>query len=104
MLETLSAGFKRARERLAGVQTISDANLEEALADVRRALLEADVDYEVTKGFLERVREKSLGARVETKVRDEAGRVHRVSPGQHFVANCEAELSALMGPVDTSLA
>jgi signal recognition particle subunit SRP54 len=104
MLETLSAGFKRARERLAGVQTLSDANLDEALADVRRSLLEADVDYGVVKDFLARVREKSLGARVETKVRDAAGRVHRVSPGQHFVASCEEELAALMGPVDPALA
>jgi signal recognition particle subunit SRP54 len=86
------------------VQTLSDANLDEALADVRRSLLEADVDYGVVKDFLGRVREKSLGARVETKVRDAAGRVHRVSPGQHFVAACEEELSALMGPVDPSLA
>jgi signal recognition particle subunit SRP54 len=104
MLETLSAGFKRARERLAGVQTLSDANLDEALADVRRSLLEADVDYGVVKDFLGRVREKSLGVRVETKVRDGAGRAHRVTPGQHFVASCEAELAALMGPVDPSLA
>jgi signal recognition particle subunit SRP54 len=104
MLETLTAGFKRARERLAGVTTLSDANLDEALADVRRSLLEADVDYGVAKDFLERLREKSLGARVETKVRDAAGRVHRVTPGQHFVAVCEAELAALMGPVDAALA
>ena len=73
MLETLTAGFRRARERLAGVTTLSEANLDEALADVRRSLLEADVDYGVVKDFLERVREKSLGARVETKVRDAAG-------------------------------
>ena len=104
MLETLSAGFRRARERLAGVQALSDANLEEALADVRRSLLEADVDYGVVQDFLARVREKSLGARVETKVRDAAGRVHRVTPGQHFVAACEQELVALMGPVDATLA
>jgi len=104
MLETLTAGFKRARERLAGVTTLSDANLDEALSDVRRSLLEADVDYGVVKAFLERVREKSLGARVETRVRDAAGRVHRVTPGQHFVAVCEAELAALMGPVDPALA
>jgi signal recognition particle subunit SRP54 len=104
MLETLTAGFKRARERLAGVQTLTDANLEEALADVRRSLLEADVDLGVAKDFLARVREKSLGARVETKVRDASGRVHRVAPGQHFVLTCEEELTALMGPVDASLA
>jgi signal recognition particle subunit SRP54 len=104
MLETLSAGFKRARERLAGVTTLSDANLEEALAEVRRSLLEADVELGVVKDFLARVRDKSLGVRVETKVRDDAGRVHRVTPGQHFVKSCEEELTALMGPVDPSLA
>src|SRR5512145_213953 len=100
MLETLSAGFKRARERLTGVTTLSDANLDEALGDVRRSLLEADVDYGVVKDFLERVRAKSVGTRVETKVRDAAGRVHRVTPGQHFVAVCEEELAALMVPAD----
>jgi signal recognition particle subunit SRP54 len=104
MLETLTAGFTRARERLAGVTTLSDANLDEALGEVRRSLLEADVDYGVVKDFLERVRAKSVGTRVETKVRDAAGRVHRVTPGQHFVAVCEEELAALMGPVDSSLA
>jgi signal recognition particle subunit SRP54 len=104
MLETLTAGFTRARERLAGVTTLSDANLDEALADVRRSLLEADVDFVVAKDFVERVRAKSVGTRVETRVRDEAGRVHRVSPGQHFIKVCEEELAALMGPVDPALA
>ena len=73
MLETLTAGFQRARERLAGVTTLSDANLDEALGDVRRSLLEADVDYGVVKDFLERVRSRSVGTRVETKVRDIPG-------------------------------
>jgi signal recognition particle subunit SRP54 len=104
MLETLTAGFTRARERLAGVTTLSDENLEEALGEVRRSLLEADVDFAVAKDFVERVRAKSVGMRVETKVRDEAGRVHRVTPGQHFVKVCEEELAALMGPVDPELA
>ncbi len=104
MLETLTSGFSRARERLAGVTTLSDANLDEALGEVRRSLLEADVDFAVAKDFVERVRAKSVGTRVETKVRDEAGRVHRVTPGQHFVKVCEEELAALMGPVDPALA
>ena len=57
MLETLTAGFGRARERLAGVTTLSEANLDEALAHVRRSLLQADVDYCEAKDFLQRVRE-----------------------------------------------
>jgi len=104
MLETLTRGFTAARERLAGVRELSEENLEQALRDVRQSLLEADVDLGVVRDFLARVKERALGSRVETRVRDASGRTLRVSPGQHFVKSCEEELSALMGPVDPSLA
>ncbi len=104
MLETLTRGFSAARERLAGVRQLSDENVENALRDVRASLLEADVDLGVVRDFLERVKGRSLGARVETRVRDASGRELRVSPGQHFVKACEEELTALMGPVDPELA
>ncbi len=104
MLETLSDGFKRARERLQGVRTLDETHVREALALVRSSLLEADVDYGVVKGFLSQVQERAIGERVETRVRDASGRVHQVTPGQHFIAICEEELVALMGPVDTELA
>jgi signal recognition particle subunit SRP54 len=71
---------------------------------VRASLLEADVDFTVVKTFLERVKQRALGERVETRTRDASGREIRVSPGQHFIAICEEELVALMGPVDPSLA
>jgi signal recognition particle subunit SRP54 len=103
MLETLTRGFETARERLRGVRELSRENLGEALRDVRTSLLEADVDFGVVKGFLARVEERALGERVETRVRDAQGRVHRATPGQHFVAICEQELVELMGPVDPSL-
>jgi signal recognition particle subunit SRP54 len=103
MLETLSRGFETARDRLRGVQTLSDANVDEALRDVRTALLEADVDLSVTRDFLARVKERALGEKVETKARDAAGRLIRVTPGQHFVKVCQDELTALMGPVDPTL-
>ena len=103
MLETLSRGFETARDRLRGVQTLSDANVDEALRDVRVALLEADVDLAVTRDFLARVKERALGEKVETKARDAAGRLLRVTPGQHFVKVCQDELTALMGPVDPTL-
>ncbi len=104
MLETLTRGFQSARERLQGVRSLSEDNIDEALRDVRMSLLEADVDFKVTKDFLARVKERALGEKVTTRVRDASGRVHKATPGQHFVGICEQELSALMGPVDPSLA
>jgi signal recognition particle subunit SRP54 len=104
MLETLTRGFTTARERLQGVRELSEENVDAALQEVRSALLEADVDFSVVKGFLARVKERGLGEKVRTKVRDKSGKLLRVSPGQHFVGICQEELIALMGPVDTRLA
>jgi len=104
MLETLTRGFEAARDRLRGVRTLGEENVDEALRDVRVALLEADVDLQVTRDFLARVKQRALGAKVETRARDAAGRQVRVTPGQHFVKACQDELTALMGPVDPELA
>jgi len=104
VLETLTQGFSAARERLSGVRELTDENVAESLRDVRMSLLEADVDLGVVRDFLERVKERALGGKFETRVRDASGRTLRVTPGQHFVKACEEELVALMGPVDPSLA
>jgi signal recognition particle subunit SRP54 len=104
MLETLTRGFESARDRLRGVRTLSEENVDEALRDVRGALLEADVDFQVTRDFLARVKQRALGEKVETRARDAEGRLRKVTPGQHFVKVCQDELTALMGPVDPSLA
>ncbi|MCP3984911.1 MAG: signal recognition particle protein [bacterium] len=104
MLETLTEGFKRARERLGGVRTLDEENVREALGEVRSSLLEADVDYAVVKDFLARVQEKALGEKVETRAKDAQGQQLKTTPGQHFVAVCEEELVSLMGPVDPELA
>jgi signal recognition particle subunit SRP54 len=104
VLETLTQGFTAARERLSGVRELSEENVAESLRDVRMSLLEADVDLTVVRDFLARVKERALGGKVETRVRDAAGRTLKVGPGQHFVKACEEELVALMGPVDPSLA
>ncbi len=104
MLETLTRGFDAAREKLGGVRELSEENIDEALRDVRMSLLEADVDFAVVRDFLSRVKERCLGEKVQTRVTDAQGRTHKVSPGQHFVAACQQELEALMGPVDTALA
>ncbi len=103
MLETVTQGFKNATDRLKGVRELDDQNIDEALRDVRMSLLEADVDLKVVRSFLDRVKERALGERVKTRVKDRSGRKMKVTPGQHFVRICEEELVDLMGPVDTSL-
>ena len=103
MLETLTQGFTAARERLSGVRELAEDNVADALRDVRMSLLEADVDLSVVRDFLDRVKERALGAKVDTRVRDAAGNLVRVTPGQHFVKACHEELVALMGPVDAEL-
>lgn len=104
MLETVTKGFKNATERLRGVRELTEESLEDALRDVRMSLLEADVDLKVTRSFLARVKQRSLGEKVQTRVKDRSGRQVRVTPGQHFIKICEEELTDLMGPVDSSLA
>jgi signal recognition particle subunit SRP54 len=102
MLETLSRGFRNAKARLTGVAELTEDNIEDALRDVRMSLLEADVEFKVTKTFLERVKEKAIGetVRLRAKVGD---RALSASPEQHFVKICQDELVELMGPVDTDL-
>ena len=53
--------------------------------------------------FLARVKERALGEKVKTRVRDKSGQVLRATPAQHFVAIAQDELIKLMGPVDTKL-
>jgi signal recognition particle subunit SRP54 len=102
VLETVSKGFKAARNKLKGRTEITPEVVDDALRDIRVSLLEADVSFDVVKRFVARVREKAIGEVVETKVKTEKG-VLKVSPQDHFVKICHDELEGLMGPVDTSL-
>jgi signal recognition particle subunit SRP54 len=102
VLETVSKGFKAARNKLKGRTEITPEVVDEALRDIRVSLLEADVAFDVVKRFVARVREKAIGEVVDTKVKTQKGTV-RVTPQDHFVKICHDELEALMGPVDTSL-
>src|SRR6267378_588738 len=72
---------------LRGHGSISEANISDAMRQVRLALLEADVDYQVAKGFVARVREKALGEEV----------LRSVTPGQQVVKIFYDELTALLG-------
>ncbi|BDG04963.1 signal recognition particle protein [Anaeromyxobacter oryzae] len=102
MLETVSKGFKAARNKLKGRTEITPEVVDDALRDIRVSLLEADVSFDVVKRFVARVREKAIGEVVETKVKTEKGLL-KVTPQDHFIKICHDELEALMGPVDTSL-
>jgi signal recognition particle subunit SRP54 len=72
---------------LRGHGTLSESNIDDALRQVRLALLEADVDFQVAKKFIARVKEKALGEAV----------LRSVTPGQQIVKIFYDELSALLG-------
>lgn len=104
MLETVSKGFRAAKNRFLGRAEISPELVDESLRDIRVSLLEADVAFDVVKKFVANVREKAIGEVVQTQLKDKQGRAIKVSAGDHFVKICHDELEALMGPVDTTLA
>src|SRR2546423_654059 len=103
MLDAVTKGFRAAKHKLTGKAELTEANIDDALRDIRVALLEADVEFNVAKRFLARVKEKGLGEVVTTSVTDKKGKKLQVAPGDHFIKICHDELEALMGPVDTSL-
>ncbi|PYM02758.1 MAG: signal recognition particle protein [Verrucomicrobia bacterium] len=72
---------------LRGHGTISESNINDALRQVRLALLEADVDFQVAKNFVARVKEKALGEEV----------LRSITPGQQIVKIFHEELTALLG-------
>src|SRR5229473_1351733 len=103
MLETVTKGFRAAKNRLAGKVEITPEMIDESLRDIRVSLLEADVAFDVVKKFVAQVREKAAGEVVKTSITDKKGRTMKVSPADHFIKICHDELENLMGPVDTSL-
>ncbi len=102
MLEILTRGFRDVRQYLQGMRTLTEENLSEALKMIRVSLLEADVEFQVTRSFLDRVKNQALGEIVQVKVRHKDKKV-RISPGDHFISVCQTELVRLMGPADSSL-
>nr|WP_308570377.1 signal recognition particle protein [uncultured Prevotella sp.] len=90
MFENLSDRLERSFKILKGEGKITEINVAETMKDVRRALLDADVNYRVAKDFTNRVKEKALGMNVLTAVK----------PGQLMVKLVHDELVALMGGED----
>jgi len=103
MFETLGKGFRAAKQKLSGVAELTDDVIDDALRDVRMSLLEADVEFKVTKRFLDRVKEKARGERIELKAKSKEYGTRKITPEQAFIKICQDELTAMMGPVDTEL-
>ncbi|HOO20011.1 MAG TPA: signal recognition particle protein [Kiritimatiellia bacterium] len=89
MFDRLSSRLQSVFRQLRGTGTLSEKNIQDALREVRMALLEADVHYATAKAFIERVKAKSLGAEV----------LASVTPGQQIVKAIHDELVALLGGV-----
>ncbi len=102
MFETLTKGFRTAKQKFQGVTELDEATVDEALKDVRTALLEADVGFDVVQSFCKQVRAKAVGVIVKVKASTKE-KVRRVTAEDHFVKLCHDELVDLMGPVDTNI-
>jgi signal recognition particle subunit SRP54 len=87
MFENLTEKFERAFKVLKGQGQITEINVAETLKEVRRALLDADVNFKTAKDFTNTVKEKALGRDV----------LKSVSPGQLMIKICHEELVELMG-------
>ncbi len=96
MFDALAKGFKQAKNRLAGLTELTEANIEPALREVRLSLLEADVELGVVKSFLARVKDKALGEVVRLKAKGSDGNAMKVSASDQFIRICHDELIAYM--------
>lgn len=93
MFSLLSDKLQGVFKNLRGQARITEANVQEAMREVRMALLEADVEFSVAKSFIARVKEKALGEEV----------LRSVTPGQQIVKIFHDELTALLGGGDAPL-
>ena len=93
MFESLSGKLDKAFQVLKGQGKITEINVAETLKEVRRALLDADVNFKIAKEFTNRVKEKALGQKVLTSLQ----------PGQLLVKIVQDELTLLMGSEQSDL-
>src|SRR2546426_1416167 len=93
MFTALSEQLTGVLNRLTGRGVLSESDVTDALREIRRHLLEADVSFEVTRGFVERVRERAVGAL----------QVKAVSPGQQVVKLVHDEIATLLGGTKAGL-
>jgi len=89
MFENLSEKIASAFKQIKGEARITDLNIANTIKDIRKALLDADVNFKIAKEFTDRVKEKAIGQKV----------LNAVSPGQLMVKIVQDELTELMGGV-----
>jgi signal recognition particle subunit SRP54 len=87
MFESLTDKLSRAMKSLRGQSKLTESNIEDALREVRMALLEADVHVQVARAFLAKVKEQALGVEV----------LNGLNPAQQFIDIVYQELTAIMG-------
>ena len=87
MFESLSEKLNRTFKKLTGRVRLTEANVQDALKEVRLALLEADVNYKVVKKLVSDIRERAVGQDV----------LESLTPGQQIIKIVNEELTRLMG-------
>src|SRR6266446_1816321 len=93
MFDSLSSTLQNAFRNLRGLGRISEANVSDALREVRLALLEADVNFKVARDFIERVKAKAVGQEV----------VQSIQPGQQIIKIIHDELVELLGSANAGM-
>ncbi len=93
MFESLSDRLDIAFKNLKGQGRITELNIASTVKDIRRALVDADVNYKIAKEFTDSIKEKATGEKV----------INAVSPGQLMVKIVKDELTDLMGGIETEL-
>jgi len=93
MFESLSDKLDSAFKNLKGQARITDLNIAATLKDIRRALVDADVNYKIAKEFTDSIKEKAIGEKV----------INAISPGQLMVKIVKDELTDLMGGIESEL-
>lgn len=93
MFDSLTERLSGALRKISGKATLTDNNIQDALREVRRALLEADVALSVVKDFIERVRKRAVGQEVSQSL----------SPSQAFIKIVQSELESIMGVANEEL-
>jgi len=93
MFENLSERLESAFKQIKGEGRVTDLNVANTVKEIRKALIDADVNFKIAKEFTDKVREKAMGAKVLTAI----------SPGQLMVKIVKDELAELMGGTESEL-
>ena len=93
MFDNLTDRLSGTFRKLTGKANLTEANIQDALREVRRALLEADVALSVVKDFIDRVSQRAVGQEVSKSL----------TPGQAFIKIVQAELESIMGSANAEL-